>query len=221
MGKRNLIEVIKSRRSVRRFLDKPVNKRHLEQILDAARLAPSGGNLQGWRFIVLQQRNMIEQIESIIKKKIDELPETMKDSIDNSDYFSSLLANRLQSSSLFFSSAPITIAVLYKPNPYNKPYLEFLMQKGLNRHDAHQRMGYVEIQSVAAATENLILAAHSLGYGSCWMNVPFIAVKEIKELLGISHPWDISAFVPVGHPDPSWSAPAIRKKRLDEIVIFR
>jgi nitroreductase len=221
MEAHDFIDVVKSRRSIRKFLDKPVKKKHLEHILDAARLAPSGGNLQGWRFIVVQKRELIQQLELVIQKKIDELHETMKGYIKNSEYFANSLAKRLQSSSLFFSKAPMTIAVLYRPNPYNKPYLELLIQKGLDRHEAHQCMGYVEIQSVAAATENLILAAHSLGYGSCWMNVPFIAVKEIKSLLGISHPWEISAFVPIGYPDPDWPAPAIRKKRLDEIATFR
>jgi nitroreductase len=217
----NLIEVIKSRRSVRRFLDKPVKKEHLEQILDAARFAPSGGNLQGWRFIVIQNTELIKKIELTIHHKIDELHETMNGCVENSDYFSASLATRLRKSSLFFPRAPITIAVLYKANPLNKPYLEFLMKKGFDRHDAHKSMGYVEIQSAAAATENLLLAAHSLGYGGCWMNVPFIAVKEIKDLLDISHPWEISALVPIGHPDPGSPLPKIYKKRLDEIVIFR
>ena len=217
----NLIEVIKSRRSVRRFLDKPVKMEHLEQILDAARFAPSGANLQGWRFIVIQQKDLIKTVELAIQKKIDEHHEAMKGCIEKSEFLSTSLASRIRKNSLFFSEAPITIAVLYKENPLNKPYIEFLVKKGLDRYDAHKLMGYVEIQSVAAATENLILAAHSLGYGSCWMNVPFIAVNEIKELLDISRPWEISALVPIGHQDPNYYPPVIKKKELYDIVIFR
>lgn len=216
----SFIETIKSRRSVRRFSDKPVQKKHIEQILDAARLAPSGGNLQGWHFIVLQHRNVIEKLESAIEKKIEELPLLIKDFLEHSEALGTSLAVRLRAYSLFFSSAPITIVILYKLNPYNKPHLDFLLQQGLDRHEAHQLMGYVEIQSTAAATENLILAAHSLGYSSCWMNIPFVAVEEVKAILDISHPWEISALVPIGYPDPKWSIPVIRKKKLDEIVTY-
>jgi nitroreductase len=221
MEKSNFIEIINSRHSVRQFLNKPVHKKHLDQILNAARLAPSGGNLQGWRFIVMQQRELLAEIESTIQKKIAKLPEMMEDCIKDSEYFANVLAKRLRFSSLFFVSAPVTIAVLYKHNPYNKPYLDFLMQKGMDRHEAYQRMGYVEIQSAAAATENIILAAHALGYGSCWMNVPFIAIEEIKAVLDISPPWEISAFVPIGYPDPNGPAPVINKKSLEKIVTYR
>ena len=217
----NIMETIKSRRSVRRFLNKPVQKEHLEQILESARLAPSGGNLQGWRFIVMQERELITEIASVIQKKIDRLPEMMKGSIRDSEHYANTLSKRLRLSSLFFVNAPFTIAVLYKLNPYNRPYLDFLIKKGMDRHEAHQCMGYVEVQSAAAATENLILTAHSLGYGCCWMNIPFIAVKEIKSLLEISPPWEISAFVPIGHPDPNERISAVPKKPLKKIVTYR
>ena len=50
----NVIEAIKSRRSVRSYLDKPIEPEKLEQILEAARLAPSACNYQDWKFVVVQ-----------------------------------------------------------------------------------------------------------------------------------------------------------------------
>jgi nitroreductase len=50
----NLYEVIKSRYSVRSYLDKPVEQEKLDRILDAARLAPSGSNRQPWKFVVVR-----------------------------------------------------------------------------------------------------------------------------------------------------------------------
>ena len=50
----NVIEAIKARRSVRSYQDKPVEPEKLEQILEAARLAPSANNLQDWKFVVVQ-----------------------------------------------------------------------------------------------------------------------------------------------------------------------
>ncbi|MFZ7111477.1 MAG: nitroreductase family protein [Desulfatiglandales bacterium] len=225
MKKSCLLDVIHSRRSVRRFLANPIEKRHLDQILDAARVAPSGGNLQGWRFIVVQKRDLIARIESAIRKEMlafmHEFPKVMRGNTENSEYYASSLIRRLESSSLFFAGAPVIIAVLYELNLYNQPYIDFLMRTGKDRYEAYRSMGYVEVQSVAAATQNMLLAAHSLGYGCCWMNVPFIALKEIKEILGIFHPWELSALIPIGRPDPRFTPNPPRKKMIEEIVTYR
>ncbi len=52
----NVLEAIKTRKSVRQYLDKPVEDHHLETILEAARLAPSASNRQEWRFVVVRDR---------------------------------------------------------------------------------------------------------------------------------------------------------------------
>jgi len=60
----NVLEAIKSRRSIRQFTDKPIGKQTLENLLDAARWAPSGGNLQKWRFVVVtsaSQKALVKQ----------------------------------------------------------------------------------------------------------------------------------------------------------------
>ncbi len=52
------LECIKTRRSVRKYLDKPVEWDKITKILDAGRLAPSAGNLQNWKFIVTRKDNI-------------------------------------------------------------------------------------------------------------------------------------------------------------------
>jgi nitroreductase len=59
----DILEFIKSRRSIRRFLDKPVEKEYLTKILEAARWAPSAGNCQPWRFIVITERKKIQEFD--------------------------------------------------------------------------------------------------------------------------------------------------------------
>ncbi len=50
----DLLDAIKTRRSVRKFSDKPIDEAVLERVLDAARLAPSGNNVQPWHFVVVR-----------------------------------------------------------------------------------------------------------------------------------------------------------------------
>jgi len=60
----NVLEAIKSRRSIRQFTDKPIGRQTLENLLDAARWAPSGGNQQKWRFVVVtsaSQKELVKQ----------------------------------------------------------------------------------------------------------------------------------------------------------------
>lgn len=59
------LEAIKTRRSVRKFLDRPVEPEKLQAVLEAARLAPSWANLQCWRFVVVQDAGVREKISEL------------------------------------------------------------------------------------------------------------------------------------------------------------
>jgi nitroreductase len=62
------------------------------------------------------------------------------------------------------------------------------------------------LQSVAAAVEHMLLAAHALGYGSCWMTGPLVAQEAFEKILGYGKEKFIAALLPVGvpeeHPEP-------------------
>jgi nitroreductase len=59
----DILEFIKSRRSIRKFVDKPVEKADITKILEAARWAPSAGNCQPWRFVEVTNKNKIEKFD--------------------------------------------------------------------------------------------------------------------------------------------------------------
>lgn len=61
----DVLEAIKKRRSVREFTDEPLNKESITQILDATRWAPSGGNQQRWRFVVVTDPQVKEMIKKV------------------------------------------------------------------------------------------------------------------------------------------------------------
>jgi nitroreductase len=58
------LEAIRKRRSVREYTGEPVPRQHLEQIVDAGRLAATGYNHQPWDFIVITRRDLIDQLKS-------------------------------------------------------------------------------------------------------------------------------------------------------------
>jgi nitroreductase len=63
--KNGLLEMIKDRRSVREYTDKKIDKWILEELVDAAHLAPSGRNAQPWEFVVITDRNVLRKLASV------------------------------------------------------------------------------------------------------------------------------------------------------------
>ena len=74
----NIIDVIKSRRSIRKYLDKAIPKETIDKLIEAAKWAPSGMNEQPWGFIVVQDKALIKELSDrsipYINKMIEENP---------------------------------------------------------------------------------------------------------------------------------------------------
>lgn len=75
-----------------------------------------------------------------------------------------------------------------------------------------------DMQSLGAAIEHICLAAHDMGYGTCWMTAPMVACREIEDLLGVCAPWEVVALIPLGVPD--YDPPARPRKPVEEILEF-
>ncbi|MFC1667287.1 nitroreductase family protein [Candidatus Omnitrophota bacterium] len=58
----NIFEVIKSRRSIRKYLDKPIPKKIIDKLIEAAKWAPSGMNHQPWGFVVINDKSLIKEL---------------------------------------------------------------------------------------------------------------------------------------------------------------
>ena len=210
------LETIKARRSIRRFRSTPIPKADIVTMLEAASMAPSGANKQPWKFIVVRSQNQKEEMANAIKDSCSTLPELLKDVVKDADHLSEMMKKRFYVVSLFFVDAPVVFVVCVERE--ESFMWKCYTKQGMDRYDAFRQFGYVELLSVSAAIENLLLAAHELGYGSCWMNIPFMAKDALENLFEVSDPWEILAIVPVGVPAHNPTAPA--RKPLEEIAVF-
>jgi nitroreductase len=59
------LELIKERRSIRAFLDKPIPEEEIEMILEAGRWAPSASNRQPWNFILIRNKNILKELARV------------------------------------------------------------------------------------------------------------------------------------------------------------
>jgi nitroreductase len=181
------LNILKTRRSVRRFLPDLVPKSHIEMMITAASWAPSGTNKQNWEFIVVDSKQTREKMKDAVESFVRE----SAGRIMLTDAKKAFQSYALHFS--FFGEAPLVIAVVKKP-------YESAAQKILTRYKILAAKSSAGEQGPAAAIENLLLMAHILGYGACWMTGPLIARNELENILGITSPDELMAIVPIGLP---------------------
>lgn len=204
MDYENLVEVLRSRRSVRRFAERAVDRDDIARLLGAARWAPSNHNRQPWKFLVLEDRQEIQSLAENVGRslatKLELLPTV-----------ASAFAGELAEHAVLFGRAPVLIVALHK----RPVHLAAVLLEGL----ANPALVSGEPLSVAMAVQNLVLAAHALGLGTCVMTAPLLAQDTLAARLQLPAGFDVTCLVAMGHPGET--PPSPRRKNLEQIVEFR
>lgn len=178
-----VIHAIKQRRSVRKFEDKKIENETLKEIIQAGRYAPSAKNDQPWKFIVITKKEAIQDLSNMIKKelrKILKLRFIKKISIKElreKETLMFLAAVAFSKEDTIFFNAPALVLVLTK-----------------------DKLFYDE--SCACCAQNMMLAAYSLGIGSCWIGFASVLGlnKKLLQKIGVPKGYHISAALIFGYP---------------------
>lgn len=205
----DIFDAIKGRKSIRRFKQITVSDEDIGKILDAGRRAPSANNTQPWSFLVIKDRALLKKMADAARAMIDRMIPFAED-----DKQAQRLAAYKSNYYTFFEHAPVVIAVCMEG--YDAGTDRLLAKMGYPVEDIKRLRPLPGLQSVSAAIENMLLATHALGYGSCWMTGPLVAQEAFEQLLGYGKETFIAALLPVGVPDED--PPARNRKALDEIV---
>lgn len=187
---------IHARHSVRVFTDEPVSDADLQMLLHAANVAPSAHNQQAWRFIVLRGAKK-DELAELVARRAGDFPRP-----------SSIL---LRMASRSIVSAPVVVAVANTGELIGHGSDLFQVDK----EGAREFFRTMEIQSSAAAVENMLLAATSVGLGSVWLGILFLMKDEVLRFLG-EPGGEFMAVVPIGHPAKQTEGP--KKRPLESIV---
>jgi len=187
---------IRHRRSVRLFRDQQLSEAQLHAILQAANQAPSAHNQQSWRFVVLSGEKKKALVELICVKAGD---------------FPKPSSALLRMASRSIASAPIVIAVANTGELITRGTELFKVDK----NTAHDFFRIMEIQSSAAAVQNLLLAATSLGLSTVWLGVLVLIKKDILDFIGVPE-GEFMAIIPVGYSFKPSAGP--KKQPLDVVV---
>jgi F420 biosynthesis protein FbiB-like protein len=198
----DLQNFLRTRRSIRRFTTDPVPASVIQNILTTATFAPSAHNRQPWRFVVIT--------DSIIKQN---LAEAMAIDFERDLMHDGLSPEKIQAqikrSKERITSAPVAILLCLDMSEMDSYPDE-------KRNHAEYIMA---VQSVAAAGLQLLLAAHAEGLGGVWACWPLFAQETIQKTLNISKAWEPQAMMFVGYP---MDIPEARERNsLNDIVVRR
>lgn len=207
------LDFIYQRKSVRKFKEINVPKEDIIKMLDAATHAPSPKNQQTWHFVVIQNKDLINEIGNIVTKNHIHLADIAKEEKQREQMMSVLPYYTC------FKNAPVLIVV------YSKEYYmveETILRDNNASEDVINELRFPNsaAQGIGAAIENFLLAATELGYGTCYMTGPTHSKSEIEELINFNKEgYNLMAMISLGvSEDDTPNSPP--RKPLEEVVTF-
>ncbi len=205
--------ILHGRRSIRKFSDRAVDIESVKELIDCARYAPSDTNSQTWEFIALMNRDKIKEISDITWNQLHKFAEKAKE--NGLEKEARLLVKSFGPYATAFTDAPVLIISL--ATPYKSKFREKIFDP-ISFVDASvwEEEG---IKSSCLATQNLMLAAHAMGLGTCAMTGPILAAQDqIRSFLNIDSTKQINMVIALGYPTEYPNK--LPRKEVDEILHF-
>jgi nitroreductase len=199
----DLFEAIGTLRAVRRFTDEPVSDEELWTIIEAATMAPSGGNRQPWNFIVIRDPDTKRRIADYYRQaweatygKLEAPPPGSRPS----------------------GAGPQGLGPAYRSAEHlahhlaDTPVLIMVTTQGAGFGTS------VTGSSIFPAVQNLMLAARALGLGTTITTLHRLHEAEVKKLLDIPDDIETMALIPVGRPSERFGPP--RRLPVGEVTFW-
>jgi coenzyme F420-0:L-glutamate ligase/coenzyme F420-1:gamma-L-glutamate ligase len=198
-----VLDAVRGRRSVRRYLPKEVAADVVDRVLEAGRWAPSPHGRQPWRFAVVTMEETKERLALA-------MGEEWRANLEMDGQAPEVVERRLQGSRRRLLDAPVLVLLCL--------YLDDLdIYPDAGRQESETTMA---VQSLGAAAQNMLLAAYDLGLDAGWMCAPLFCPLEVVVALGLDPKLVPHALLTLGYAEGD--PPKRRGRRpLDDLVIYR
>lgn len=181
----NIFEVIGSQRAMRRLKPDPVPEEYIKRIIWAATRAPSGGNRQPWRFLVVQDPEKRAAIARLYKLAWDAYSPG-----------AAAVSERLTDAEAASNDRVVRSSQYLADHMHEVPVLIVVCSLA----QAPVNAGIASGSSIYPAVQNLMLAARALGLGTALTTLHRQHEDEVRKVLGIPETVDTAALIPVGWP---------------------
>lgn len=181
--KDSVMVAIRGRRSIRRYEDREVPAELLDEALTAACWAPSAHNRQPWRFAVVTDEPLRRRLALAMGR-------ALRDDLTADGVPQEMIDKEVGRSFQRVSGAP-ALVLLCLTDADMDAYPD----------ERRQRNEWVmAVQSAAMAGQNLLLAAHALGLGGCWMCAPLFCPEVVGDALDLPADWQPQGLITLGYP---------------------
>jgi coenzyme F420-0:L-glutamate ligase/coenzyme F420-1:gamma-L-glutamate ligase len=179
----NLLDLIRTRRSIRRYTRDAVPADVVEQLLTAATWAPSAHNRQPWRFVVIADGQTKHRLAAVMG---DQLRRDLAADGRSPEF----IERDVGRSFARLTGAPLLILI-----NLTMADMDIYPDEHRARNEA-----VMATQSTAMAGQNLLLAAHALGLGACWVCAPLFCPTIVRETLDLPADWQPQGLITLGYP---------------------
>jgi nitroreductase len=190
--------VILQRRSTRLFRNKPVEEHLVKRILEAGRYAPSAGNAQSWKFVVVQDPVMIQEMTDHVVKLAGWASRLLNPSFPGAFIPKSVSRFLMKHATQLFHPTGISgLGELARGELglwHGASTVIMLLVDERGTGDPHLDVGI--------AGTNMVLTAHSFGLGTCWVSFASLlaASPTYRRKLGIGYPYKLASSLAIGYP---------------------
>jgi 5,6-dimethylbenzimidazole synthase len=204
----DLLDLMRKRRSYRKFKPDPVSGEQVEKILEAGRWAQSGANAQPWEYIVVRSQETKDKLaERWVPSRLHAFD---IEQIRRPDMIHHALHQPQTTPPGSWKDAPVLIVVCGDRRTLMATvlYTNFITSEG--------GAGAIYIKNMATTVQNMHLAAAAQGLGSQWLSVDYVFEQDVRAILGIPSVLEIHSMVAVGYP--AYELGEGYRRELDEIV---
>jgi F420 biosynthesis protein FbiB-like protein len=175
-------DLIRSRRSIRRYDDRPIPREVIEGMLELATWGPSAHNRQPWRFTVITQKETQQHLASAMGARL-------RADLSADGVPTDVIEKDAARSYARITGAAALICLCMT--------MEDMDRYPDSTRAANERT--MAVQSVAMAGQNLLLAAHHAGLGACWMCAPLFCPDVVHAALDLPTYWEPQALITLGY----------------------
>lgn len=190
------LRLARMRRTVRKYTADPVSWEAIENVLEAARWAPSGMNAQPLRYVVVQEPAQRQRLVQAVQNEV-------------ARFVQQGFAARVPD---YLATVPVIVAVVAEPAA---------VRSALPGQRSGATSEKIFQSSVAAAMQNVHLAAAAQGLGSVWFTVSSDdeTQAELRSVLGVPAGLDVPYLIPIGHPADPLSEPSGERRKPAESLV--
>jgi len=210
MNAKDLVELIKARRSVRSFQPRPVPDELLEELVEAALWAPRAGNRQHWRIVAVRDQALKSRLAEAVRREVARQRSFIKSgrALSQFDAYTAHFTH--------FEQAPVVLVLVCRP--YDSIYVRIVSRVPEVSMGPDFEPG---LASTLMAAENLLLAAAAHGLGACFLSGPLVAHREIARLLELEEKERPAGFIALGFPAEQAEDTHLRHEHPRDLLLYR